>query len=64
MMLKRDREDMDPEVTVTHLHGFGMPPDRREEMRKGVTDAADGSTGAASVATTRSRDNERRDDRC
>ena len=45
--VKRDREDVDPEETATRLHRFGMPPDCRVETRKGVSDAVDGSTGAA-----------------
>ena len=49
MMIKRHREDMDSEETV----------DRREEMREGVTNAADGWTGAA---TTWSRNSEMRGD--
>ena len=54
---KRCREDMDPEETATHLHGSGMPPDIREETRKGVSVAVDGSTGAA-------RDSDGRIDGC
>ena len=55
--VKRCRENMDPEGTATRLHGSGMPPDCREETRKGVSDAVDGSTGAA-------RDSEVRIDGC
>ena len=55
--VKRCREDMDPEGTATRLHGSGMPPDIREETRKGVSVAVDGSTGAA-------RDSDGRIDGC